>query len=299
MCAFACFSTPSSPSSISTSSRRTFSGSRFSRAAMMRPFFSVFVPPTSILSFSKAVRRPLEKSSCTIPGSRFLTKVACRFRKACFAVSAILIGRTPGQDRRSAHFQLLFTGSTATVTCQLRPILLQDRERACILALWRYDVIVGLAAPTASKMTTERGLKSSDSSPTLSTPTRSLATSDGHRQDRHVHFHCDSPAREKTIGHSLPSSSSGATARGSERSDKVTLLVDGKRFNVNPTLFTKQPNTMLGRLAYTRLLLLPVCSPPSLLRSSLSLTRTHTLSHSVIALYLTECSAHHWQIICH
>ena len=32
--------------------------------------------------------------------------------------------------------------------------------------------------------------------------------------------------------------------RGSE---KVTLLVDGKRFVVNPSVFTKQPNTMLGR----------------------------------------------------
>ncbi|KAL5491725.1 hypothetical protein EMCRGX_G017076 [Ephydatia muelleri] len=30
--------------------------------------------------------------------------------------------------------------------------------------------------------------------------------------------------------------------------DKVTLLVDAKRFVVNPTLFTKYPNTMLGRM---------------------------------------------------
>ena len=29
--------------------------------------------------------------------------------------------------------------------------------------------------------------------------------------------------------------------------DKVTLLVDGKRFIVSPALFTKYPNTMLGR----------------------------------------------------
>lgn len=30
--------------------------------------------------------------------------------------------------------------------------------------------------------------------------------------------------------------------------EKVTLLVDGKRFNVNPHLFTRHPNTMLGRM---------------------------------------------------
>ena len=71
-----------------------------------------------------------------------------------------------------------------------------------------------------------------------STPTRSMATSDGHRQDRHLH--CDSPAREKTH-------SSGSNLSVSSRGEKVTLLVDGKRFSVNPTLFTKQPNTMLGR----------------------------------------------------
>lgn len=29
--------------------------------------------------------------------------------------------------------------------------------------------------------------------------------------------------------------------------DKVTLLVDGKRFIINPNLLTKHPNTMLGR----------------------------------------------------
>ena len=29
----------------------------------------------------------------------------------------------------------------------------------------------------------------------------------------------------------------------------ITLVVDGKRFTVNPSLFTKHPNTMLGRLA--------------------------------------------------
>lgn len=28
----------------------------------------------------------------------------------------------------------------------------------------------------------------------------------------------------------------------------ITLVVDGKRFTVNPSLFTKYPNTMLGRL---------------------------------------------------
>lgn len=30
-------------------------------------------------------------------------------------------------------------------------------------------------------------------------------------------------------------------------SDKVTLLVDGKRFIINPNLLIKHPNTMLGR----------------------------------------------------
>ena len=29
--------------------------------------------------------------------------------------------------------------------------------------------------------------------------------------------------------------------------DKVTLLVDGKRFIINPNMLTKHPNTMLGR----------------------------------------------------
>lgn len=27
----------------------------------------------------------------------------------------------------------------------------------------------------------------------------------------------------------------------------IVLIVDGKRFTVTPSLFTKQPNTMLGR----------------------------------------------------
>lgn len=36
--------------------------------------------------------------------------------------------------------------------------------------------------------------------------------------------------------------------------DKVTLLVDGKRFVVNPALFISHPNTMLGRWAESTLI---------------------------------------------
>lgn len=32
--------------------------------------------------------------------------------------------------------------------------------------------------------------------------------------------------------------------------DKVTLLVDGKRFIINPNMLTKHPNTMLGRCVW-------------------------------------------------
>ncbi len=45
--------------------------------------------------------------------------------------------------------------------------------------------------------------------------------------------------------------------------DKVTLLVDGKRFNICPLLLTKQPNTMLGRFVrslYVTLLCVCVCT---------------------------------------
>ena len=49
--------------------------------------------------------------------------------------------------------------------------------------------------------------------------------------------------------------------------DKIILLVDGKRFTVNPNLLVKHPNTMLGRC---------VCHSPSL---------SHTHTHHVMSLY--------------
>ena len=33
----------------------------------------------------------------------------------------------------------------------------------------------------------------------------------------------------------------------SQVNDVMTLIVDGKRFSVSPSLFTRHPNTMLGR----------------------------------------------------
>ena len=62
----------------------------------------------------------------------------------------------------------------------------------------------------------------------------------------------DGASSKTTDSHRVPECSHGHTgANGSEAEvtipDKVTLLVDGKRFVVSPSLFTKYPNTMLGR----------------------------------------------------
>jgi BTB/POZ domain-containing protein 10 len=46
--------------------------------------------------------------------------------------------------------------------------------------------------------------------------------------------------------------------KGSSHSDRtVTLIVDGKRFSVNPTIFSKHPNTMLGRMFASQLEIRP------------------------------------------
>ena len=49
--------------------------------------------------------------------------------------------------------------------------------------------------------------------------------------------HSEIPRKSAVVIETPPS-------RGGE---KVTLLVDGKRFTVNPAIFVKHPNTMLGR----------------------------------------------------
>lgn len=41
-------------------------------------------------------------------------------------------------------------------------------------------------------------------------------------------------------------------ARSVRTSEKVTLIVDNTRFVVDPSIFTAQPNTMLGRLGADR-----------------------------------------------
>ena len=67
----------------------------------------------------------------------------------------------------------------------------------------------------------------------------------------------DSASSKNTDGHRVPECCHGhactsiGTVSGNELEytvpDKITLLVDGKRFVVSPNLFTKYPNTMLGR----------------------------------------------------
>lgn len=47
--------------------------------------------------------------------------------------------------------------------------------------------------------------------------------------------------------HGLKSTSCTSHRHRSIDNDKVTLLVDGKRFIISPNLLTKHPNTMLGR----------------------------------------------------
>lgn len=42
-------------------------------------------------------------------------------------------------------------------------------------------------------------------------------------------------------------------ARTHRTSERVTLIVDNTRFVVDPSIFTAQPNTMLGRLETTKL----------------------------------------------
>ena len=46
-----------------------------------------------------------------------------------------------------------------------------------------------------------------------------------------------------------PSTTSSKTCKYHELNGDVTVVVDGRRFTVNKALFTKYPNTMLGRLA--------------------------------------------------
>ena len=46
--------------------------------------------------------------------------------------------------------------------------------------------------------------------------------------------------------------------------DKITLLVDGKRFMINPSLIIKHPNTMLGRLVRLNILAELQCVSPDL-----------------------------------
>ena len=61
------------------------------------------------------------------------------------------------------------------------------------------------------------------------------------------HQRCISSSQSSGSVHSSGSHSSGHSSHRSNLGEKVTLLVDGKRFNVNPHLFTRHPNTMLGR----------------------------------------------------
>lgn len=54
----------------------------------------------------------------------------------------------------------------------------------------------------------------------------------------------------RRLGFFSPSSSTGSsrsTKYSEYGGDVVTVLVDGRRFTVNKSLFTKYPNTMLGR----------------------------------------------------
>ena len=54
-----------------------------------------------------------------------------------------------------------------------------------------------------------------------------------------------------TGGGSLyPSSTSSKACKYHELNGEVVVVVDGRRFTVNKSLFTKHPNTMLGRLVY-------------------------------------------------
>lgn len=52
-------------------------------------------------------------------------------------------------------------------------------------------------------------------------------------------------------------------ARSMRTSERVTLIVDNTRFVVDPTIFTAQPNTMLGRFVlhdHTLSVQLLICS---------------------------------------
>ena len=230
--ALACLSTPSSPSNISINASSTLSGSLRSRELNMALFLSEFVLPASTASFSPYVRRSFDKRSCTMLESSFFTNVAWRRRRATLAGCAMFLDQCQKESKTSSC--LVSYAQFCSNSIIIRERLRNSQDHTQNSTMWRDDM-------------TERGSKrltySDTSLPSMSlpsTPTRSMATSDGHRQDRHLH--CDSPAREKTsFSHSSISSSV------SSRGEKVTLLVDGKRFSVNPTLFTKQPNTMLGR----------------------------------------------------
>lgn len=46
-------------------------------------------------------------------------------------------------------------------------------------------------------------------------------------------------------------------ARNIRMSERVTLIVDNTRFVVDPSVFTAQPNTMLGRLVWLFIAYIP------------------------------------------
>ena len=50
-------------------------------------------------------------------------------------------------------------------------------------------------------------------------------------------------------------------ARNVRTSERVTLIVDNTRFVVDPSIFTAQPNTMLGRFVLLQFLVLLSLKP--------------------------------------